>query len=206
MNTLLITLLFVQPYRIMPDAAMSNWIRVVPVEEKDETLLSGTMTFGAFGGPLIKWTKINDDFAVLVGGRGAFVFNHFLAIGGGGYGLVNDVLINTSNPPLQWYMDFGYGGVVLECILGSRKLIHLSTSALIGGGSVSYHRNWYEYTDPDFFFVMEPALDIELNVSRYFRIGIGGSYRWINGIQYSEISNRSMSGPSAVLTFKFGSF
>jgi hypothetical protein len=206
MNSILMVLLLTNHFNAMPGSLTMNWIRVVPVDEQDETLLSGNMTFGAFGGPIIKWTELNDEFGVLVGGRGAFVLNHFLGIGGGGYGLVNDVTVITNNPTNQWFMDFGYGGVILECILGSRKLIHLSFNTLIGGGSVSYHRNWYEYTDPDFFFVMEPELDIELNVSRYLRIGVGGSYRWINGIQYSELSNRSMSGPAAVLTFKFGSF
>ena len=40
-------------------------------------------------GPAIRFTQIDGDFGVLVGGRGEWIINHRFVLGGGGYGLTN---------------------------------------------------------------------------------------------------------------------
>ena len=63
---------------------------------QEETLLgSSEVTHGGFGGPVIKYTQIKGEPAVLVGGRGGWIINHTFIIGGGGYGLVNDIKANN---------------------------------------------------------------------------------------------------------------
>jgi hypothetical protein len=49
-------------------------------------------------------------------------------------------------------------------------------------------------------------VDLELNFSRHFRIGIGGSYRYVNGVNLFGLTDGDLSGPAAKVNFKFGHF
>lgn len=114
----------------------------------------------------------------------------------------------------------GYGGLILEGIIASNKLVHLTVGSLIGAGAVTYGYQWshswdwwdhddWEYGhrwNPDVFFVVEPEVNLILNVARFFRIGIGASYRYITETNREWISDGDLSGFSGVLTFKFGVF
>jgi hypothetical protein len=58
----------------------------------------------------------------------------------------------------------------------------------------------------DGFYVVEPGVNAELNVASYFRINLGGSYRFVTGAELQDIGNDDLSGPAATLTLKFGGF
>ncbi|MCX7995606.1 MAG: hypothetical protein N3A65_07555 [candidate division WOR-3 bacterium] len=186
---------------------LASGIETVPKEKQDEVLIKGPVDRGGFGGFVLKFTELNGEFAMLLGGRGGVTFNRTFGIGGGLYGMVNRMEVNTTYPIRHFNMDFVYGGIILELIFGSRKLIHLGTHTLIGGGSVQYKRlpdtePWYD----DYFFVLEPALELTLNVTKIFRVDAGCSYRCIYGTELSGISDRGLSGISSHITFKFGKF
>ena len=181
---------------------------VLAQEYQQQTLIDRMIEHGGFGGPVVKFTEINEDFALLVGGRGGWIVDHTFIIGGGGYGLSNEFKIEPDH--LNWGM--GYGGLELEYVYRSHELVHFSVQTLIGAGGVAYqdHGDWYdEDWNGDGFFVAEPGVNVLLNVIENFRIGLGASYRYIDGINEDETdftSDSDLSGPSAVLTFKFGIF
>jgi hypothetical protein len=179
---------------------------VVPRERPVETLIHGRPVIGFFGGPVLKYSYLDQRFAFFVGGRGAISFYDIFAIGGGGYGLVNEIPVPYSQAPYEQYLSFGYGGLILEFLVASRKVVHLSMHTLIGAGSLYYHDYYWRSWGDDVFFVLEPGLDLELNVSRCFRIGMGGTYRFVSGVSVPEFTDQDMSGFSAALTFKFGRF
>ncbi len=181
-------------------------IEEIPAEPEDETLVKSPITFGGYGAFTIKSSWLNDDYALLMGGRGGLVINHAFVFGGGGYGLSNDILVDVPLGPSQRYMDFGYGGIYFEYILASRKLLHLSTNVLIGAGGVVLSDEYYYPEYDDAFFVLEPGADLELNFSQHFRMGLGGSYRYIAGAALFGIRSQDLSGPAINLTFKFGHF
>ena len=182
------------------------------LKAQEQTLVgNGEMSNGGFGGPVIKYTQIKNEPAILVGGRGGWIINHTFVIGGGGYGLANqidaDYFSNFSKP----YIDFGYGGLELEYIIQSDKVVHFSIYTLIGAGGVNFRDNSFDdWDDWDFnsdeFFVLEPALNVEVNITRFFRINAGASYRYISGLNYNNLKNEDFSGFSGALTLKFGSF
>ena len=188
---------------------------------QEETLLgSGEVTHGGFGGPVIKYTQIKGEPAVLVGGRGGWIINHTFIIGGGGYGLVNDMKAN--NPLIivpgitKPYLNFGYGGLELEYIIESDKLLHFSVYSLIGAGGVSYREGLFNHNGTDWdhdgnspsdaFFVFEPAANVELNIISFLRINAGVSYRFVSGVNFDDLKNSDLAGISGQLTLKFGAF
>ena len=59
---------------------------------------------------------------------------------------------------------------------------------------------------PDVFFVLEPAVNIEINITSFLRIHLGAGYRFISGIEKYNFTNSDFSGPSGNFTLKFGMF
>ena len=184
---------------------------------EQETLLQGKLHLGGFGAPVIKFTQMNDNFAVLVGGRGGLILNQRLVIGGGGYGLVNDVPVEIS-PDSTRYIDFGYGGMELGWVFASNRLVHLDLSTLFAAGGIGYRdaifKDWDSDWNNDFYadshidavFILEPTLNVELNITRFVRLDVGASYRYIYGIDDEILDAAKLSGATVNLALKFGAF
>ena len=105
----------------------------------------------------------------------------------------------------------GYGGLELDYIASSNDLLHLSVGVLVGAGGIGYthdNNNDMFNTSPakDAFFVLEPSAHVNLNVTHYFRIAAGASYRYVSGLKSIVSTNNDLSGPTAVLAFEFGKF
>lgn len=191
---------------------------------QDETLLGSNTDHGGFGGPVVKLTTIRGEIGSLVGGYGGWLIGHQLLLGGGGYGLVNDIRADASaeqrytidQRPL--FVEFGYGGLVLEYVAAPSRVVHFSVMTLLGAGSATYRENrlddWnfdshgHSRIDRmDALFVAEPQVNIELNMTDWFRITLGGSYRFVSGLNdLTGLSNTDLSGPAGSVAFKFGSF
>ncbi|MCX6151765.1 MAG: hypothetical protein NTX22_14675 [Ignavibacteriales bacterium] len=191
------------------------------VHPQEETLLNGELEHGGYIAPSVRFTNLNNEFAALAGGYIGWVVNHQYVLGAGGFGLTNKIKVsevaqNTYNRGPQLYMNFAYGGGYLEYVWRPNDLVHLSASALIGGGELKYvekvHRDDWEFdreddmVASDAFFVVEPTINAEMNVTSFFRIDAGVSYRMITGLNLIGIKNSDLSGVSANLSFKFGRF
>lgn len=179
-----------------------------------ETLIRGDMHFGGFGGPFVQFTSINNQFGLLVGGGGGVIIDHTIAIGGAGYGLANNVTEENA-PSTRPYINMGYGGGFIQYIDRSNDLVHMTGGVLIGGGGAGYRAAYGGNTEGqsnygdemnDAFFVVEPNVEGVLNIAKYFRLGIGVSYRYVSGIEAAGLSNSDFEGPSARITLNFGSF
>jgi hypothetical protein len=185
---------------------------------QEQTLFEGSIEHGGFGGPAIQFTSINDNLGVLVGGGGGWIVNHTIVIGGFGYGLANEIIGRQVAPDSSFLINLGYGGLYLAWIDGSDDLVHFTFNTLVGGGGVDYRRrSWadndndeFDDNDPNFrtdlFFVVEPGINVEMNVGANFRVALGVNYRFISNVDLEGMSNSKLSGPSAGLIFKFGAF
>ena len=171
----------------------------------DEVLVGGNIDSGGYGGPVIKISQINGETAVLMGGYGGWLINHTFLVGGGFFGLTNEIEAPITGE--KYYFDLGYSGLVLEYINNSHKLVHYSVGTLIGAGEVEYDsKTSKEDYDSDTIFVVEPGINLELNVTSSFRLGFGVSYRYVSGVRLEGINDEDLSGATANLTLKFGSF
>ena len=190
--------------------------------QEQETLFSSPVDHGGFGGPLLKVSQIAGETGLLVGGYGGWLIDHRLMIGAGGYGLVSNIRADAAAEEAysphgeKLYVEFGYGGIMLEYIIAPSKLLHLNVQTLIGGGSAGYREDWYDdswdwhgsYRDRhEIVFVLEPAVNAELNLTTWFRVAGGVSYRYVTGINdLVALQDSDLSGLSANLAFKFGAF
>lgn len=169
----------------------------------------GDLRHGGFGAPVVKFTEIDNRFGVLVGGRGGWIINDSFVLGGGGYGLVNGSNFKDVTNALgdRGKLAMGYGGLELEYVLQPRDVVHLSMVVLVGAGGLVWDPEGQGGTrDDDAFFITEPALNVLVNVTRHFRIGLGASYRFAQGVKLVNLRSADVSGFAGVVTLKFGSF
>ncbi len=181
--------------------------------QETQTLLSGDVSHGGFGGPVIRFGSVDGSGAVWVGGRGGWIINfsnqHSISLGGGGYGLVTEhQLPQPFDSGRNELAAIGYGGFEMEYTNQTYRLVHLTASTLIGAGGITVRDHNLEHLEDDAnaFFVFEPGLNAELNVTSFFRLAAGVSYRFISGLDYGGFQDSDFSGVNAVLTFKFGAF
>lgn len=182
-----------------------------------KTIFSKRKSNGGYGAFTVGYTQIDGKDALISGVRGAFIFDHAFAIGLGGYGFVNDLDYQSYNhPDREPYHSLvgGYGGIFIEPIVWGKQPVHLSFPILFGAGGVgllnNYSWDWtkhygHNYND-DFFWVIEPAVELEFNLSRYFRLAFAASYRYTSDIDMYQTDENVLNGFNFCTTFKFGKF
>ncbi len=182
-------------------------------KKSDQKIIHGG--YGSFG---IGYTTIDNKDAIILNIKGAWVINHKIALGLAGYGFFNNLDKSNQNNTDQ-YLAGGYGGFYFEPILLHNSPVHLSFPVLVGGGGIStVPNNFWDYTytfypnDYDIFFVVEPGVELEFNMVRFFRIALGATYRLTNGVKLEypgggpEIALNALDGFNFYMNFKFGKF
>jgi len=182
----------------------------------EQTLLSSGVTNGGYGAPVQRWSRVTGRSVLFSGLEGGWIVNHRFVLGAAGYGLAtqnirNDGSTLRDSKGRSPVVEMGYGGVTLGYVAQPMRLTHLTFQALIGGGGLTYDVEDIagirsEDAPADGFFVAEPSVHGELNVSRFLRIGVGGGYRFVSGAALDGLRDRDLRGGSASLAFKFGHF
>ncbi len=178
-------------------------------EAKDETLLTGVDSSGGYGAPTVALTSVHGEWAVITGAQGGWIVNRQLVIGGAARGLTT--LPSTTVTGRSLDIQMGYGGLLLEYIGAPSELIHYGLSAVVGGGSVQLVQDGYDQREDRAFarsglFVTEAGARLELNVTSFFRLGIGGGYLLVSGSDVPTVSDSDLRGPYGDLSLRFGSF
>jgi len=166
---------------------------------------------GGYGGPAIAYTRVLDSHGVLVGGGAALLVDHRLAIGAAGYGLVNRVRGPDAPDGTESRLQLGYGGFTFHYHVLTNTLVYFSAGTLIGGGGVAFTEyDGTDWDDDDYdhdensFFVIEPALGVHMNLTRWARVSLTAAYRVVNGIETRGLDDSDISGPSFGANMQFG--
>lgn len=183
-------------------------------KEMQTLFKQGEITYGGYGGPRVALSSFNGKNTWLVGGRGGVIFNSSFAVGGAGYGIANSPQFTNIDTNKVAYLEGGYGGLLLEYILLPNKLVHLSFPVIIGAGGLLYSET-RAIDDADFdqsiiantsFFVLEPGVELEINIIRFMRLAAGVSYRYTNGMNLPNTSSSAFNALSLSVSLKFGRF
>jgi hypothetical protein len=161
-----------------------------------------------FGGPVMSFTQISDDFVHLMGGGGGVIINEFF-FGGYGVGKTNEISFkgNPSN-----VMLFGHGGLWFGYTFFGNKAIHPVIHTQVGWGKIKeYQKGWQSEIitpDPlsvDEVFVISPTAELELNFSRFFRLGGGINYNFVYNTD-GPYNFEDFAKPGVFVSLKFGYF
>ncbi|HMR43520.1 MAG TPA: hypothetical protein PKC40_06790 [Saprospiraceae bacterium] len=166
--------------------------------QSDETLFgrSGLRFTGAWGASTTNLTFFEDDFAIVNGGYGGLEFGKNVFIGWGGFRTANNFEIDRFDNDR---FEMRYNGLMLGYAPGSFKVLHPKFMLLTGGGRLKVAGE-----NSDEIFVLQPSAGVEINVFKWFRLGLEGGYRFVADADLLNIKDADISAPFGELTFKFG--
>jgi hypothetical protein len=167
----------------------------------------GGKTLGGYGGLGVGYTIIQDRPGVVVDARGGVIIGHSFVLGIGGCGFLNSYeYLQADNADIS--LTGGYGGIVGEFILFPRSRVHVSFPVLAGIGAIA-STSWMETGDTPYqnnigqtsiFMIVEPAVELEFNFTRFFRMAGYFSYRYTTDIEMDE----QYASPDALINYSIG--
>jgi hypothetical protein len=179
-----------------------------PAQEQDSThaLFSSNVKVSEIWTPEVKINSIQGDVGTLIGFYGGAVFNHSILLGISGG-------VNLSHPRV----NYGYFGAVGQYIYKPSTLWHCSGQILLAYGSTKDYENPKSGLLDNFwnisgasFFLMEPGINLELNLSKRLTLVTGISYRYVSGlnennenVQITHVTNEDLSGINFNIGLKF---
>lgn len=217
---------------------LSSFVNKATAQEEPEfrTLFDhlGPLKISGFGAPIIEFSSVQDEFAVFNGGGGAVLINQFF-FGGYGMGLSTNhyreiSVYQESTGSFYDYsnerINFGHGGFWFGGMFQPSNAIHLAASTKLGWGGISLYeqnQNWElrRFEIIDNVFVVQPQIEAEMNITRWFKLNIGVGYRLVTGIDktykvydntYTYLGEKpyfgksDFNGFSGTVSFLFGGF
>jgi hypothetical protein len=176
----------------------------------------GHIDHGGWGALTFGYTQIQGKDTYLMGARGGWLIDHHFTIGLAGNGFISDKTYMEIVPKTDINLAGGYGGLFLEAIIAPNYPVHVTIPIIIGAGGVAYVESqmWNEYDydyehasiDNDAFFVFEPGLEVEVNIIKFMRLSIGGSYRYTSQVDMINSSSTMLRGFNGYFGLKFGQF
>lgn len=175
---------------------------------------------GGYGALSNKFTTIGGEFANISEVYGGVFVNRRWMVGLAFAGSTNNLIVPAefnTDPLNSMSYQYGQGGLKIERVLNSNRPIHLVLNMFSGVGfSAQYHRkDWYDYNhtnstnamhDENWFYVLEPGAQLEMNLFRWMRLSPGVTYRKTYGSDGLGLSDSQMSDWTYNITVKFGGF
>jgi hypothetical protein len=181
-----------------------------PAADEPQTL-TGSRGFlrhnGWYVAPSFGATTLDGSLTSLVGLRGGWLINRQFGIGlaGSAFGW-DSTYIDTPSPRSR--IDGGYGGLLLQYIIASDRIVHGSIDATIGGGGLCFDPTTgkRECNDRVVFYVFEPTANVEVNVTSWMRVGVGAGYRFASVDDGRSQYKPEMGGFVTRTNIQFGQF
>jgi hypothetical protein len=184
-----------------------------------KTLMGKGNPVGGYGAISMQYTQIDNRDAFQFGAKGGILIGHMVTMGLGGAGFFNDSKYNNITGE-KYSLAGGYGGFFFEPILFPKFPVHIAIPILIGAGGIAVvtskddnNSSWddnYDSKASDAFMVIQPGVELELNVTRFFRFCLGAYYLYTSDVDFQDtnydVPKDVLQGFSAGVTFKFGRF
>lgn len=163
---------------------MSSFAQENREDETEKTVFNNvgkSLKASVFAGAEFGITALAGEAAFLTGFNAGVTFNNRWSIGGFYALSVNDIT-PADNIPQNTYLDLRMGGGMVEYRFLPNSLVHFTIPLLIGGGEIQLDQSGdYDVFDVDYaeknFFVIEPGIMGELNLSKVVKFQLGATYR-----------------------------
>ncbi len=193
-------------------------------QETDEikTLFSKDARNGGYFGLDFQYGEIEDHNVISSGVRMSWIMAHNLGIGLAANGFFSD--FSYDNYEDEYHnLQGGSAGLIVEPIIGAKWPVHLSVPLYFGVGGatyttsnhdyfndpVDYHED-YEidmyYEDYDMYLTFKPGVEVELNVLKFFRLGLGAYYNFTTDLNLPDVGTKGLNGWQTGISLKFGRF
>jgi hypothetical protein len=166
---------------------------------------------GYFGAPVLKYTSIRGQGALMLGGRGGWNLTPSVVLGGGAYGTVTEIdarerVMPEAPGPLDVKLETF--GIDVEYAPRPASPTHV-TFTLFTGGAAAHNVNDEtkdQEGETDFIFLLEPSAGVERRLTDSVHFNLALSYRLVSGVEQPGLSAGDLQGASAVLALKWGKF
>ena len=172
-------------------------------QESPETVFNPDLRVSELWTPEVKINSMQGDLGTLIGFYGGALINRNVLIGISGG-------VNLGHPRI----NYGYFGGIGQIIIKPEKLVHMSGQLLVAYGTTKDYENPKNGVFDNFwnisgagFFMLEPGINIEINLSTRLTMVAGISYRSVSGlnpddedVSITHVTNNDMSG----LNFNIG--
>jgi hypothetical protein len=189
-----------------------------PKSSDVKSLLGKENELAGFGGADVKLSTIKDDRTLLLGMHGGFVINRHFLFGLSACGMTTKNSFSGTHPgqttTKQLNIEGGYGGLLFGATLFTKEVIHVTFPIVFGAG-------YLDVVDPNFlgafsnqevtveqsaFVVVEPAVQLEINITKNLRLAAGASYRYVTASSLQNIVNSDLTGFASSVSVRFGRF
>ncbi|MBN2213007.1 MAG: hypothetical protein JW723_02080 [Bacteroidales bacterium] len=170
-----------------------------------------------FIAPEVRYSSLFNTGVVYGGVKGALLFDHHYAFGFSVGGFLTEALTEapgTTGEIVGLNEVMIYGGFYFDYVTTFNSPVQISFPTLIGGGGILL----LEKTEPNpvsgivdeklveggIYFVVEPAINMEINLTRVIRIGLGGGYRFIVNSDLERFTDKDLAAPFVNMNIKFG--
>lgn len=189
-----------------------------------KTLLGSIEDYGGYMAPEVKVAQVFKEPGMLLGCQGGLLLNHKFLIGMSAYGQTVKTQFTGMGNSLQdtsLTLKMNYAGAFMQYALLYKLPVHVSIPVLIGMGnaeikedrSLYYGDNWDDpsayssrFVESTSFIVVEPGVNIDINLTKYVQLSLGGSYRNVLGSSMVRLSDAQLSGWSCNMSLRFGNF
>jgi hypothetical protein len=210
---LVISLLFISLFAVAQESGSRE------NNEDAETLFDQSANITGFGSLETRFTRVVDQDAIMIGARGGVIFDGHFFLGIGASGLVTSHTFEGSAPEQDLHLGMGYAGLIMGVNIAPKKVFHFAIPLLVGAGNVeitSRQEGGWEidgvhyssaFIENSTFLIFEPGIRIEVNLTRFMKLGLGGSYRLLHGVNLeNNISNNDLSYWAGQFSVIFGRF
>ena len=188
-----------------------NTVAFVNAQEEEtdniQTFFSKPSKIRGYFGPISNITSLDGESAYMNGFNAAAIFNDHVVFGLYNINLENNIF-STNNNYIDYEMDFEHRGLFLGYIFMPKHKIHFNTNLLVGKGEINIYDDIFDtWLEDDVMFVLTPNIEIEFNVARFLRLGIGANYRFALDVdKFDNYNNNDFSDLGAFVNLKFGWF
>jgi hypothetical protein len=182
-----------------------------------QTVFGKSRSTGGYVALSNKFTAIGNSYANIPEVYAGVFINQRWLVGFGVAASTNDIRVPVEysvSPTQPMTYQYGQAGMKFEYVMASRKAAHVVFNVFGGAGfTAQYNRyGWpYDYYHPNtfdenWFYVIEPGAQLEMNLFRWMRLSPGVSYRHVNGSSAQGLSDGDLSNWSYSVTLKIGGF
>lgn len=173
---------------------------------EDSPLFGQNSRVGAYIAPNFKVTGFGRAPGLLLGADFAVVINERFYVGAAGSALVTPLPAQRSDGR-TFNLRIQYAGVTLAVALLRVRFFSLAVGSLIGGGRACMNDERLDRcVNRAAMFIAEPELSLSFSLTKALRLVLSGGYRVAVTQPWSGPDNRTLGGPTGMLSLRLGKF